>query len=120
MADLVFGNNPTKKYSKEFKEYLINQLKISAQTIIDNAEEIIGNHKYSGELNININMCTSGETHFPSITINKEWFPDCKKLSEIYDKMHEEEVKKDTNIVKRSFRECQKDIYKGIVGDIQV
>lgn len=29
-------DNKTLKYSKEFKEYLIKQLKISAQTIIDN------------------------------------------------------------------------------------
>lgn len=78
-------------HEEYFKEYLVDTLKLCAQTIIDNAEEIIGEYKYTGELNININMCTTGETHFPGITINKELFPDCKKLGEIYDKMQEKE-----------------------------
>lgn len=76
MADLVFGNNPTEKYSKEFKEYLINQLKISAQTIIDNAEEIIGDYMFTGDLRITISMPTdkkidSFDDIFPRININK-------------------------------------------------
>lgn len=88
-------------HEEYFKEYLVDILKLCAQTIIDNAESIIGEYKYTGKLDININMCTTGETHFPSITINKEWFPDAKKFSEIYNKMHDEEVKKDVNKVKR-------------------
>lgn len=76
MADLIFGNNPTKKYSKEFKEYLINQLKTSAQTIIDNAEEIIGDYMFTGDLRITISMSTdkkidSLDDVFPRISINK-------------------------------------------------
>lgn len=76
MADLIFGNNPTKKYSKEFKEYLINQLKISAQTIIDTAEEIIGDYTFTGDLRITISMPTDKKIDdisdiFPRISINK-------------------------------------------------
>lgn len=81
MADLVFGNNPTKKYSKEFKEYLINQLKISAQTIIDNAEEIIGDYIFTGDLKITICMPTDKkidtlEKICPKITVNKIIYSD--------------------------------------------
>ena len=76
MADLVFGNNPTEKYSKEFKEYLINQLKISAQTIIDTSEEIIGDYMFTGDLRITISIPTdkkidSFDNIFPRISINK-------------------------------------------------
>lgn len=76
MADLIFGNNSTKKYSKEFKEYLINQLKISAQTIIDTSEEIIGDYMFTGDLRVTICMPTdkkidSMDDIFPRININK-------------------------------------------------
>lgn len=81
MADLVFGNNPTKKYSKEFKEYLINQLKISAQTIIDTSEEIIGDYVFTGDLKITICMPTDKEMGSldqicPRITVNKIIYSD--------------------------------------------
>lgn len=69
-------DNETLKYSKDFKEYLINQLKTSAQTIIDNAEEIIGDYMFTGDLRITISMPTdkkidSFDDIFPRISINK-------------------------------------------------
>ena len=81
MADLVFGNNPTKKHSKEFKEYLINQLKISAQTIIDTSEEIIGDYVFTGDLRITICMPTDKKIDAldqicPRITVNKIMYSD--------------------------------------------
>lgn len=73
---LWISHNETLKYSKDFKEYLINQLKTSAQTIIDNAEEIIGDYMFTGDLRITILMPTdkkidSFDDIFPRININK-------------------------------------------------
>lgn len=91
MADLIFGNNPTKKYSKEFKEYLINQLKISAQTIIDNAEEIIGDYMFTGDLRVTICMPTDKKINdfeqiFPRININKVIYSNYDYNMENYEK----------------------------------
>ena len=97
MADLVFGNNPTKKYSKEFKEYLINQLKISAQTIIDTSEEIIGDYVFTGDLKITICMPTDKKIDaldqiLPKITVNKIIYSDYEYNVQNYNE-YEESIK---------------------------
>ena len=80
------------KHEEYFKEYLVNTLKLCAQTIIDNAEEIIGNYMFTGELEIRIDMCTNKSVCSPpDIIINKDYLPDLDKYAKIYNKMQEKE-----------------------------
>lgn len=79
-------------HEEYFKEYLVDTLKLCAQTIIDNAEEIIGNYMFTGDLEVRIDMCTNkSECNPPDIIINKDYLPDMKQYVKIYDKMKEKE-----------------------------
>ena len=87
--------NDNKKYSKEWKKYLVETLKIYAKTLEENAEEIIGDYAFTGDLSIMFTLPTNmRNTELPSIDISKEYFPDYGKMSSIY-KTFEEERKKD-------------------------
>ena len=82
------------KHVPYFQEYLVKTLKLCAQIIIDNAEEIIGEYKYTGDLNINITMDTGksfDKFKYPEIVINKVCHVSPEKYLPIYDKLKEEE-----------------------------
>lgn len=86
-----------KKYSDEWKEYLISMLTLCAKTIEDNAEEIIGNYLFTGDLSIMFTIPTNNRgSSFPSISISKEYYPDYDmsfKLNEDLDKKRKDKHK---------------------------
>ena len=78
-------------YSKEWKEFLINELKVCAKVLDDNAEEIIGKYMFTGDLDIMISLNTSKCEEFPRISITKEYYPDYNDLiSKIPERRHRE------------------------------
>lgn len=92
-----------KNYKKYWKDYLVECLKLSADTISKNAKEIVGNYKFTGKLEITISMPTDfTEGKLPEIVVNKVYFPDYDKHYEAYRAMQEklkldirEDVKRD-------------------------
>lgn len=86
--------NDNKKYSKEWKKYLVETLKLYAKTLEENAEEIIGDYAFTGDLSIMFTLPTNGRnTELPSISISKDYFPNYGKMSSIYDTFAEERKK---------------------------
>ena len=74
-------------YSDEWKEYLISELKACAKVLEDNAEEIIGQYLFTGDLDIMITIDTNGgETKTPSISISKYYYPDYNLMADYYEK----------------------------------
>ena len=69
--------------NEDFKELLIGLLKVSGQTLIDNAEDIIGDYKYTGSLDITININLGKFDGLPTISITKEWYPDVESCEDI-------------------------------------
>lgn len=79
-----------KNYKKYWKDYLVECLKMSADTISKNAKEIIGNYKFTGKLEITISIPTDfTEGNPPEIVVNKVYFPDYDKHYEAYRAMKE-------------------------------
>lgn len=70
---------------RPYREELIDYVKLTAQTIMDNADAIVANVKYISDFNIDISFkqdCGS----IPEITVSTSMFPDPKKLQEIFEK----------------------------------
>lgn len=85
-----------KKYSDEWKVYLINMLILCAKTIEDNAEEIIGDYEFTDNLDITITMSTaSAREGFPTITVSKDYFPDYDIAAKHLDNFQKIRKKKD-------------------------
>ena len=79
------------KYSKEWKEYLVQMLKLYAKTLEENAEEIIGDYSFTGDLSIMFTLPTDKRSsELPSISVSKDYFPNYEKMSSIYDTFAEE------------------------------
>ena len=55
-------------------EQLIEKVKNCGQSIIDNAESIVGDVKYQTDIDIMINIPMSGE--LPEITSTSRWIPE--------------------------------------------
>ncbi len=83
------------KYSKEWKEYLVQTLKLYARTLEENAEEIIGDYSFTGDLSIMFTLPTDKRSfdRFPSISVSKDYFPSYKAFGEIYKKFENERRK---------------------------
>ena len=83
----VIENN----YSKEWKEYLVRMLKIYAKTLEENAEEIIGDYSFTGDLSIMFTLPTNQRSPaLPSISVSKDYFPSYMALDELYEKFETE------------------------------
>lgn len=75
------------KYSKEWKEYLVQMLKLYAKTLEENAEEIIGDYSFTGDLSIMFTLPTDRRSpDLPSISVSKDYFPNYDVFYETYDK----------------------------------
>ena len=82
------------KYSKEWKKYLVETLKLYAKTLEENAEEIIGDYAFTGDLSIMFTLPTNTrDTELPSISISKDYFPNYSKMADLYDVFKEERKK---------------------------
>ena len=74
------------KYTKEWKKYLIQTLKLYARTLEENAEEIIGDYTFTGDLTIMFTLPTDKMSmSTPSIDVSKEYYPNYKSLSNLYE-----------------------------------
>lgn len=88
--------NDNKKYSEEWKEYLITQLKACAKVLDDNAEEIIGKYVFTGDLDITITIETNCRNHeYPRISISKDYYPDYKLIGDAYNKFERKRKEKE-------------------------
>ena len=112
-----------KKYSEEWKEFLISELKACAKVLDDNAEEIIGKYVFTGDLDIMITIDTSHcEEKYPKISISKDYFPDYKLIEDAYGefrhKRREQIVKeKIEDILKRQDEKETREELCGIYSD---
>lgn len=93
-----------KKYSDEWKEYLTSMLILCTKTIEDNAEEIIGNYLFTGDLSIMFTIPTNASMgSFPSISVSKDYYPDYDisfKLRENLDKKRKHRYKTEGEEIK--------------------
>ena len=79
------------KYSKEWKEYLVQTLKLYAKTLEENAEEIIGDYSFTGDLSIMFTLPTDQRSPaLPSISVSKDYFPNYSAFGEIHEKFETE------------------------------
>lgn len=79
------------KYSKEWKEYLVQMLKLYAKTLEENAEEIIGDYLFTGDLSIMFTLSTDQRSpSLPSISVSKDYFPNYRAFGEIHEKFETE------------------------------
>lgn len=69
---------------ENFKQGLIEAIKISGQMIIDNAEDIAGKTEYMTDLNISIDF-DSSMRNIPEMTITRSHFPESEKIKHILD-----------------------------------
>ena len=82
------------KYSKEWKKYLVETLKLYAKTLEENAEEIIGDYAFTGDLSIMFTLLTNmRDAELPSISISKDYFPNYSKMADLYNVFKEERKK---------------------------
>lgn len=82
------------KYSKEWKEYLVQMLKLYAKTLEENAEEIIGDYSFTGDLSIMFTLPTDQRSPaVPSISVSKDYFPSYSAFGEIHEKFETERRK---------------------------
>ena len=82
------------KYSKEWKEYLVQMLKLYAKTLEENAEEIIGDYSFTGDLSIMFILPTDQRSPaLPSISVSKDYFPNYTAFGEIHEKFETERRK---------------------------
>lgn len=73
------------KYTPEWKNYLVQTLKLYAKTLEENAEDIIGDYVFTGDLTIMFTLPTNmRNSELPSISISKDYFPDYEKMESIY------------------------------------
>ena len=87
------------KYSKEWKEYLVQMLKLYAKTLEENAEEIIGDYSFTGDLSIMFTLPTDQRSPtLPSISVSKDYFPNYNAFGEIHEKFETER----RNVIKQN------------------
>lgn len=101
------------KYSKEWKEYLVQMLKLYAKTLEENAEEIIGDYSFTGDLSIMFTLPTDQRSPaLPSISVSKDYFPSYRAFGDIYNKFRDEKLK---HIEKEKNEANEKDSLNGNV-----
>lgn len=63
------------------KSVKVEQLKACAETIIKNAESIVGDEQYQGRISVSI---TLDPTERPNIKIDRDIYPDPDKIEDLY------------------------------------
>lgn len=58
------------------KENFVERLKLAAQEVIDNAEDIVGEHDMMTEVEVCINISTLQDHLDPEISINRSFYSD--------------------------------------------
>lgn len=58
------------------KENFVKRLKLAAQEVIDNAEDIVGQHDLMSSVKVTITIDTISDTWQPEISVNKSFFSD--------------------------------------------
>lgn len=80
-----------KKYSDEWKKYLVQTLKLYAKTLEENAEDIIGDYAFTGDLTITFTLPTDKMSmSTPSIDVSKEYYPNYKSLNNLHETFEKE------------------------------
>lgn len=79
------------KYTPEWKKYLVQTLKLYAKTLEENAEDIIGDYAFTGDLTIMFTLPTDKRSmSTPSIDVSKEYYPNYKCLSNLRETFEKE------------------------------
>lgn len=79
------------KYTPEWKNYLVQTLKLYAKTLEENAEDIIGDYAFTGDLMITFTLSTDKMSmSTPSIDVSKEYYPNYKSLSILHETFEKE------------------------------
>ena len=58
------------------KENFVERLKLAAQEVIDNADDIVGNHDMMSEVKVSIVVRTYSDTLDPEISVTKSFYSD--------------------------------------------
>lgn len=58
------------------KEDFVERLKLAAQEVIDNAEDIVGEHDMMTEVEVRIRISTLSDSLDPEISVNKVFYSD--------------------------------------------
>lgn len=75
------------------KENFVERLKLAAQEVIDNADDIVGNHDMMTEVEVRISIRTLSDHLDPEISVNKVFYSD--RVRQYLYENWENEVKKD-------------------------
>lgn len=79
------------KYTSEWKKYLVETLKLYAKTLEENAEEIIGDYAFTGDLTITLILPTDKTSlSVPAINVSKEYYPNYKCLNDLHETFEKE------------------------------
>ena len=69
-------------YDKTYREELIEQIKACGQSIIDNAEKIVGDYKFDAGTYIELHVGKCDEA--PHISVTKDFIPErLKEINEL-------------------------------------
>ena len=69
---------------KNYRDRLIELVKISGETISENALELVSRVPYSTSFDISIHFADSGQIQVPEITVSQGFFPNFNKLSTVF------------------------------------
>lgn len=69
------------RQKREYREKLIEQVRLMGQMVIDNAEEIVSRIPQVSDLKIMLYF-PQGDIGAPSLTVTREHFPEPEKLME--------------------------------------
>lgn len=61
---------------EDVKKNFVDRLKLAAQEVIDNAEDIVGNHDMMTAVEVRITIDTLRDTLEPEIHVNKSFYSD--------------------------------------------
>lgn len=61
---------------EDVKKNFVDRLKLAAQEVIDNAEDIVGNHDMMTAVEVRITIDTLRDTLGPEIHVNKSFYSD--------------------------------------------
>lgn len=58
------------------KENFVERLKLAAQEVIDNAEDIVGEHDMMNEVEVTLTVRSFSDTYDPEIRVNRLFYSD--------------------------------------------
>lgn len=78
--------------TENFKQGLIESIKVAGQMIIDSAEDIAGKTELMTNLNVSVHFDPEMK-YIPEVTIARSHVPDCEKIDRIFNAYYEREKK---------------------------